>query len=246
MKKVFAIFILLNYLSLGVSFAVEDELLRYLDKNLKVKENKYMSVRDDFAENTLNENLKIKKQAKISVRDDFADKTLPKDLKLNKRQQEIVFDSLASNIDKNKTIKKSNYVSKISSENAYIKVAPRYYYTTRKDLKEGQQIDFVLAEDFKFKNAVYKKGTPIKARVENINQNGIYGLPSEVIVGNFMLADNVKLEGELSKRGANRSVWVYPTVYTLCAFFGLGVLFIPIRGGHAKLKPNKVYQFEVY
>ncbi len=246
MKKVFAFFILLNYLLSGVSFAVEDELLRYLDKNLKVKENKYIPVKDSFVEDTLNENLKIKKQAKNLIVDDFAEKTLAKDLKINKKPQEIISDSLVLNIDKNATVKKSDFVSKISGENLYIKVTPRYYYTTRKGLKEGQRIDFVLADDFKFKNIVYKKGTPIKARVENINQNGIYGLPSEVVVGNFMLAENVKLEGELSKRGANRSVWVYPTVYTLCAFFGLGVLFIPIRGGHAKLKPNKIYQFEVY
>ena len=41
------------------------------------------------------------------------------------------------------------------------------------------------------------------------------------------------------------NIWVYPTGYILMPFFFIGLLIFPIRGGHAKLKPEKVYDIEI-
>ena len=71
------------------------------------------------------------------------------------------------------------------------------------------------------------------------------GTPASLIVGNFALTDNVKLDGQISQTGANRTIWLYPTVLTMNIFCGLGILFMPIRGGHAKLRPSKVYEIDI-
>ena len=65
-------------------------------------------------------------------------------------------------------------------------------------------------------------------------------MPSNLVVGNFTLDDN-KLSGEISKTGANRSLWLYPAIYATSWLFGIGLLFIFIRGGHAKIKPNETH-----
>ncbi len=50
----------------------------------------------------------------------------------------------------------------------------------------------------------------------------------------------------ISKRGTDRVLWVYPSFYIFNCFFGAGLLLIPIRGGHVKLKPGKVYELETF
>ena len=57
---------------------------------------------------------------------------------------------------------------------------------------------------------------------------------------NFSI-DGKRLAGEISKTGANRSLWLYPTIYMTTLFFGVGLLLIPIRGGHAKIKPQQTF-----
>ena len=108
-----------------------------------------------------------------------------------------------------------------------IKVAPLKYHTTRKDLFEGKIIDFILVEDTRINNKLYKKGTTIKARVETLSQNGAYGVPADLVIGNFTLPDNLTLHGDITQQGANRSLWVYPTGYILTPFFLIGLLIFP-------------------
>ena len=66
------------------------------------------------------------------------------------------------------------------------------------------------------------------------------GVPADLVIGSFTL-NGVPLGGEINKTGANRSLWVYPCMYGTLWFFGIGVLFIPIRGGHAKIKTTETY-----
>ena len=75
--------------------------------------------------------------------------------------------------------------------------------------------------------------------------NEAMGTPASLIVENFILANNVKLDGIISQTGANRTIWLYPTVLTMNVFCGLGIFFMPIRGGHAKLKPSRVYEIDI-
>ena len=105
--------------------------------------------------------------------------------------------------------------------------------------------DFVLVEDVKINNVSFKKGAIIKARVETLSQNAAYGVPADLVVGNFTMPNNFILEGQISRQGANRALWVYPTGYLLTSLFLIGLPIFAIRGGHAKIKPHKVYEIEI-
>ena len=215
--------------ALAIQEAIVDEFAnKTLDKNLKIKKERNFQIVDDFANKTLDKNLKIKKAEKINITDDFANRTL----------------------DKNLTIIKPNYSSIMENNlNAFlqgnIKVSPIEYYTTRKNLIEGQYIDFILVQDVEINKKIYKKGSKIKARVETVTKNGAYGTPADIVIDNFTLEDKTQLNGQINKRGADRSIWVYPSAYLLSFFFGLGLFILPIRGGHAKLLPNKIYEIDI-
>jgi hypothetical protein len=246
MKKIFSSLICLGLLSSNFAFAqlFEDSLASQLDKNLKIKKQEKTIIEDDFVLRTLPNDLSIKKVENQQIVDEFALKNLNQNLKIQKVKLETIEDSLASKIDKNKVKKVALNKAPINFAEGTIKVYPKKYYTTRTKLFEGDYIDFVLAQDVKLNNVLYKKGTNVKARVETLSQNGAYGVPADLIVGSFTLGDNV-LGGQISKKGANRSLWVYPTSYVLMPMFFMGLLILPIRGGHAKLYPNKIYEIDI-
>lgn len=162
----------------------------------------------------------------LLIEDEFVDETLDKNLKIKKSKYIPIADNL--------------------SENKYqeIKIRIKNEYSTKDNLDEGDYIDFVTVEDVKLKDKIYPKDSIVKARIETISQNKAWGVPSDLIVGNFTL-DNNKLTGEISKTGANRSLWLYPAVEIGCIFLGAGLLLIPIRGGHAKIKPTETYSLYV-
>ena len=246
MKKIFSSLICLGLLSSNFAFAeiFEDSLANQLDKNLKIEKYKQAPIEDDFVLRTLPNDLSIKPVSSVRYHDEFALKSLNQNLKVQKAKFEIIEDSLADKIDKNKVKKVALNKATTDFTQGKIKVYPKKYYTTRTKLYEGDYIDFVLAQDVKLNNVLYKKGTNVKARVETLSQNGAYGVPADLIVGNFTLGDNV-LGGQISKKGANRSLWVYPTSYILMPMFFMGLFILPIRGGHAKLYPSKIYEIDI-
>ncbi len=229
MKKFIALLIIFNFIitPLALSQEVEfddaffDSLIENLDKNLTIKKIKPDPIVDEFVINTLSSNLKI-----------------------NLKPQELIKDELLSNLNykKLKTYKPVNFENIDSN---IITIRPQKPYSTR-NLSEGEEIYFYLSKDSTINNKNHKKGEIVKARVENITKNGAYGVPADFTIGNFVLVSNsLELEGEISKTGANRSLWVNPTAYVLSPFFGIGLLILPIRGGHAKLSPNKIYELNL-
>lgn len=224
MKKLFAAILILNFFSLNV-FAIEDvfedSLANSLSKDLKIEQVENQEIIDDFADKTLDKNLKIQKQTPVIYTDN-----VPRVLALTQtyvagdKEQKFDFESLNEQV---------------------VKVSPKQYYTTREDLAEGDLIKFVLVQDVTIKNKTYKKGTNVTARVETVSQNKAFGVPADLVVDNFVLNSNIKLVGNIEKKGADRSLWVYPCAYGLSWFFGVSLLLLPIRGGHAKLSPSHVY-----
>ena len=248
MKKIITLFLCINILSLNFACAefIADELIKNLDKNLKIQKYKYEKIDDEFANNTLDNNLKIQKANKIYYNDTFVNETLNQNLKIIQLPKEQIEDFLVKTIDESKII--AIDYKKINNANfdaGKIKVSPKKYHTTRRKLKEGAFIDFVLAEDIKIENKTYKKGEIVKARIETLSPNGARGIPADLVIGNFIMPDNLALNGQITKQGANRSLWVYPLGCILTPFALLGVPLFAIRGGHAKLKPRKVYQVEI-
>lgn len=246
MKKIISLFLGLNILSLNFAFAqtFKDNLSEQLDKNLKVEKVKLQPIEDELV-NLLNPDLKVEKNKLPYFEDELITKTLDKNLKIQKQETAPIFDSLASQIDKTKIDKEVKKVQNFFETSGYIKVSPKNYYTTKEKLAEGGYIDFILAQDAKIGDKLYKKGALIKARVETLSQNGAYGVPADLVIGNFTMPDNMVLNGQIEKQGANRALWVYPLGYTLTCFFFIGLPIFAIRGGHAKLEPQKVYEIEI-
>lgn len=246
MRKNISSFICLSFLiSNQMCFGVElfhDYLAEKLNKNLKVESYTPNVIVDDFANKTLDKNLKIQKQ-EYFYDDEFAKRTLNQNLKINSNKY-LIEDELINKIDRKIIAQKENKkVAQIVSLNDKIKISPLKYYTTRKS-ELNDKIEFVLLEDIKINNVLYKKNQIVTAKVENISQNGAYGVPADLVVGSFKIGEQ-NLEGTIVKQGANRAIWVYPTAYILSPFFGLGLFVLPIRGGHAKLKPNKIYEVDI-
>ena len=218
----------------------------------------YCTISDDFVEKTLSKKQKITPAQKPIIKDTFVEQTIGTNLKPKPVKKVIITDSFAQN-NKNKnqyTKPKVDFseqkvantkqiaqpkIAIVNSENSTpIKIRVKKYISTKQKIDEGDFIEFETLSDVKIKNKIYKAGTTIKARVETISYNKIWGVPSDLIIGNFSL-DGKKLIGEINKTGANRSLWLYPTVYVTTLFFGLGVFLIPIRGGHAKIKPQQTF-----
>lgn len=120
--------------------------------------------------------------------------------------------------------------------------------TTKKNIKEGQELDFIVSED------VYENGkifipvnSIVKGKIETISMNQALGVPADIDIGNFIAKINGKdivLDGKIHKVGANRAFWVYPIGCLAILFCFVGLVILPIRGGHAKIKTHQVY--EVY
>lgn len=156
---------------------------------------------------------------------------------------EYIEDELANKLDKNLKIEQYSYKPIYENENTTeVKVKIKKNYSTKQKIKEGEYLDFITVKDFSYKDKLYPAGTLVKARVETISLNKIYGVPSDVIVGNFSI-DDIPLRGEISKTGANRALWLYPTI-EITSWLCVGLLLIPIRGGHAKIKTKEIFTLE--
>lgn len=219
----------------------------------------YCTIRDDLVEKTLCANQKIKQVQPPVIEDTFANKTLDNNLKPKSVNANIISDTFAEN-NKNKNqyrkpmvdfseqtvvvSQKPAQVNKVviysDADSIPVKIRIKKYLSTRQKNDEGDTLDFETVSEVKIKNKVYPAGTTVKARIETISYNKVMGVPSDLVVGNFLI-DNNPLSGEINKIGANRSLWLYPTVYLTSCFFGAGLLLIPIRGGHAKIRPNQHY-----
>lgn len=222
----------------------------------------YCTISDDFVEKTLSNKQKVMTVQQPVIKDTFVEKTINTNAKYKPAKNNVIIDSFAEN-NKNKNqytkpvvdfseqkiivSQKTTQPRKIAitnEENSIpIKIRVKNYISTKQKFDEGDFIEFETLSEVKIKNKVYPAGTIVKARIETISYNKIWGVPSDLIIGNFSI-DGKRLAGEISKTGANRSLWLYPTIYMTTLFFGVGLLLIPIRGGHAKIKPQQ--SFTVY
>ena len=97
------------------------------------------------------------------------------------------------------------------------------------------------------KNVVIPAGTEVIATVEYISTSRAKGEPGILIIDNFKIKGFEKYNpvGKISINGANRRLWIKPVSNIINSFTIIGgyPLYF-IKGGEAKIKPNKV--FEIY
>lgn len=143
-------------------------------------------------------------------------------------------DFVNATLDKNLKIKKQKETTPNSGIPIQIRI--KEDFTTKSKPEEGDFIEFETVEDFKS----FSAGTTVKGRIEFISMNCIWGVPADIVIGNFQIG-NIALYGEIHKGGANRIIWLRPATIVGTFFFGAGLALIPIRGGHAKIKPEQIY-----
>lgn len=133
-----------------------------------------------------------------------------------------------------------SHVAKVVSSNEPVEVRILQPFTTKNKPIEGDFLQFVTTKDITYKNKIYPAGTPVKARIETVSQNDVWGVPADLVLGNFVMND-IHLVGEVSKTGAKRVLWVRPLAILSGVFTGAGFFFIFMRGGHAKINPEDTY-----
>lgn len=166
--------------------------------------------------------------AKI-MQDEFVNSTL-KNIPLEKPQTHIKY-----NYESTKCVPiKLHITENIKNEN--------YIY-------EGQPVTFKVIEDVVYNNEIIiKQGTIVPARVEAIISSGMNGIPASIIFGDFKFEniDKNKIDYTYERFGQDRSLWVFPLKWALTILPPTGSLTNFIKGGHARLKTNKVIQLNYY
>lgn len=208
------------------------------------------SLEDTFVNQTLASYKDVTYESKLNNIDDFliTETFIAKNKnKIINSNKNLIVDNLAVKISASENLKyvvpNLSYDYSKEDKTIDLNIKSKKYVTTKGDLAEGDLLYFYTVEDIKLKNGnILPKGTEVVGVIETVSQNKAFGVPADLIVDRFKIKNkNIKLLGTINKTGANRSLWVYPLVYTTSCFFGVGLLFIPIRGGHAKLKLNDVY-----
>lgn len=235
---------------LGQDYFVEKTLK---SNNLSIETSKPKPIQDELVNSTLtNKNYKIEIEKNTPITDNFVEKKLvEKDFQNVPNGKTEIKDVFAekSLVQRSGEMNVTNNEYDIDpTRRIPVKLKVEQEYTTKTNLEEGQIIEFKVAEDVKVGNKIFiPKDTKVTGRVETVSMNETYGVPADLIVEKFIVKasnrEDFLLEGASLKRvGANRAIWVYPLFYGGLMFFGAGVVFIPIRGGHAKLKIKDTYQ----
>lgn len=116
--------------------------------------------------------------------------------------------------------------------------------TTKHKILEGDSILFRTTKDVIIKGKKLPRGTNIIGRIETISASDKMGTPANMVIDNFYVQDNpeICLYGNITKTGANRSLWVYPLYQAgNITLYVAGFVFVPIHGGHAKLSTKETY-----
>ena len=190
-------------------------------------------IEDEFVESTLSKDLKIRKYQPPKIEDDFVENRNYTSVK----KQNVRIIEILPNAD-SKIVQRPYRM--ISENDIPVRICIREKFSTKQKREEGQIIEFETLDEVKFKNKLYPAGTVVKARIENISMNSMWGAPADFVIGNFSI-DERPLYGEVTKTGANRAIWLHPLAVIATPLFGTGIWLMFIRGGHAKIKPKEVF-----
>lgn len=239
MKKILAFVICLSFVSAPAYSEIVDEFAnKTLDRNLKFTVPAKVNITDTFAENSLDKNIKLKPYTYKPITDSFAEQNKNNN-NANKYTAKIIsYDEVLPKITNKTSSRKVIIIDNDSMTSVPVKI--KQYFTTRAKGQEGDYLEFETTKDVIINNKKYPTGSTVKARIETLSFNKPMGVPSDLVIGKFSL-DGIPLGGEIEKTGANRALWVYPCVCGTIWFFGIGLLFTPIRGGHAKISTGETF-----
>lgn len=162
----------------------------------------------------------------------------------------VIAEKIPSNVS-SRSVYKPKFIDE-NAENVYVFVSSVESLASKKGLYEGKQVVFRVAANVNKNNELFiKKDAPVSAYVETITKSSFAGDPEELVLGRYSTQDingnKVDLSGQISKKGANRALWVKPLMYAgyVVPIFGSPLLLLYfVRGGSAKIKTNQ--QFQLY
>ncbi len=207
-------------------------------------------ITDEFVQSSLTGNYKKPLVNEPKYTDDFVKATLSNKYakpieNTSTVGDEVVKRTLTASYQKPYTNTKYNYDS---IDYVLFKIKIKNKLSSR-NAREGQQILFETVEPVKINDEIkFNKGTEVLAKIEFVSLNEMRGEPATLIIDNFEIKNypQYKLSGQIYKEGAKRSYWVHPVSIVLLPFWGTGLLLHLIRGGHAKITPNKVYKLYLW
>jgi hypothetical protein len=235
-KKILAVLLLFSYMTPSYAIVCDEFVENSLSSDLTIPKYQYQPIEDDFAQKNQQENQPCQKA--LPIEDSFAQANH----NVSKPKEKIIIEEVLPSVDSSVTNlpQKSILESDMSIEiPIYIKSLE--LITTRQKREEGDFVEFETVDKVSIQGKVYPKGTKVRGRIETISMNYSFGVPAYIVIGHFSIEDT-QLSGEIKKTGANRSLWVKPTSYVTLLLFGIGILIMPIRGGHAKIRPSQTYK----
>lgn len=165
--------------------------------------------------------------------------------------QELLQDELVEQLDKEKLQKPVAYTNYNFEDTKRIPILLSVIadIESEKELKEGQTVVFRALYDVWHKgHKVVEKNEIVHAKVETIITSGMNGIPASIIFGDFQFnnIDEGTVTDTYETFGQDRSLWVYPLKWALTFLPPTGSLTNFIKGGHAKLKSDKVIELYYY
>jgi ribosomal protein L14 len=235
-KKILSIALLFSYITPSYAVINDEFVEKTLSKDLTIKPYKAELIVDTFAETNSQKNQPLKVSQPLI--DEFAE--LNKAVSVPKAKVTIseVLPEVNSSIPR---VSRKYIAEDTKNVEIPVYIKSTKLISTRSRVEEGDLVNFETTKEVTIKNKIYPQGTAVEGRVETISMNYSFGVPADIIIGNFII-DKQPLQGEIKKIGANRSLWVKPCSYVTTLFFGLGLLIMPIRGGHAKIRPSETYK----
>lgn len=162
-------------------------------------------------------------------------------------QDEFVNETLKNiPIEKPKTHLNYNYQS---TKKIPIKMHLTEDIKSETKIHEGQIVYFKIIKDVVNDGIIeIPSGTIASARIETIIASGMNGIPASIIFGdfNFPNIDPNKIDYTYERFGQDRSLLVFPLKWALTILPPTGSLTNFIKGGHAKLKANKIIEINYY
>ncbi len=111
------------------------------------------------------------------------------------------------------------------------------------DIYEGQTVNFKSVYSVRYKdNIIISRGDIVPAKVKMIIKSGMNGIPASIIFGDFKVngIPSNKIVDNCEVFGQDRSLWVFPLKWALTPLPPTGSLTNFIKGGHVKVKKNKI------
>lgn len=138
-----------------------------------------------------------------------------------------------------------NYYNFASTEYIPIKLKVSNDISTRDKRKflYGEEVNLQVKSNVFYKNKLFlKKGTPVTAKIEQIVDSGMNGIPYYIYLNDFAVSglDSSKIFADYHKAGLNLVYWVYPVKWALTFLPPSGILTNLIKGGHAKITSNDI------